>query len=94
VLKATGHGLTIDPATLEISAPNKPAALTAWRAEEPLVAPAQIADVPMDDNDVDHDRIDHDEVVPDQVAAVAVLAHAPFDLALHGPRGSGWGQVW
>jgi 4'-phosphopantetheinyl transferase len=78
VLKATGHGLTVDPAALEVTAPHRPAALTAWRTEERLIAPAQIADVIIDD---------------DHVAAVAVLAHAPVALALHRPPRSEWGQV-
>lgn len=76
VLKATGRGLAVDPCLLEVSAPHLPAALTAWRVDEPLTAPAQITDVPVDD---------------DHVAAVAVLAPGPFELVLPAPPGSGRG---
>lgn len=85
VLKATGHGLRIDPASLEVSAPHRTAALTGWHAEETLIAPVQIADVPMGDMD------DMDD---EHVAAVAVLAQAPFNLVLHGPNGSDRGKAW
>jgi len=75
VLKATGHGLAVDPAALEVSAPHLPAALTAWHADEPPPASVQIIDVPVDG---------------DHVAAVAVLTDEHCQLVLHAPPGSGW----
>jgi 4'-phosphopantetheinyl transferase len=77
VLKATGFGLAVDPAALEVSAPYLPAALTAWHADKPLAAPAQITDVPVDD---------------DHVAAVAVLSPAHCAVVLRAPPGSGRGK--
>jgi 4'-phosphopantetheinyl transferase len=67
VLKATGYGLKVDPAALEVSAPHLPAALTAWHACEPSPAHVEITDVPVDD---------------DHTAAVAVLGRMPFGLDL------------
>jgi len=78
VLKATGRGLAVDPCMLEVSAPHLPAALTAWRVDEPLAGPAQITDIPVDD---------------DHVAAVAVLAPGPCELVLLAAPGSGRGQT-
>jgi len=87
VLKATGYGLTIDPATIEVSAPHQPAALTSWRNEEPLIAPAQIADISILDAAIG------DAAIGDgPVAAVAVLAHAPCELVSHDANGSDWGK--
>ena len=77
VLKATGYGLAIDPAALEVSAPHLPAALTGWHADRPLVAPAQITDVPVDD---------------DHVAAVAVLSPVHCEVVLRAPPRSGSGK--
>lgn len=78
VLKATGRGLAVDPCALEVSAPHLPAALTAWRADEPPPTPVQIIDVPVDG---------------DHVAAVAVLAHTPCEIVLQPPWASGDGQT-
>ena len=78
ILKATGRGLAVDPCLLEVSAPHLPAALTAWRVDEPLAAPAQIIDVPVDD---------------DHVAAVAVLAPGPCELVLLATPASSGGQT-
>ena len=74
VLKATGFGLAVDPAALEVSAPHLPAALTAWHADEPPPRHVQISDVPVDD---------------DHVAAVAVLAQMPVGVDLLQVPGSG-----
>jgi 4'-phosphopantetheinyl transferase len=74
VLKATGFGLAVDPAALEVSAPHLPAALTAWHADEPAPRHVQISDVPVDD---------------DHVAAVAVLAQMPVGVDLLQVPGSG-----
>ena len=84
VLKAIGLGLSVDPRTLEVSAPQLPAALTAWHQDEPPTALVQITDVPVDDDTVENERL---------VAAVAVLADRPCLVALHPPWGSGWGQI-
>jgi len=65
VLKATGHGLAVDPAALEVSAPHLPPALMAWHADEPPTLRVQLSDIPVDD---------------DHVAAVAVLAPSPCSL--------------
>lgn len=73
VLKATGRGLAVDPTALEVSAPHLPAALMGWHADEPPTAPAQLTDVFVGDDG------------EDQVAAVAVLAHAPCEVAIQQP---------
>ena len=76
VLKATGHGLAVDPAGVEVSAPHLSAALTAWPAGETPPPQVQISDIPVDD---------------DHVAAVAVLGPAPCEVELQPVPGSGWG---
>ena len=76
VLKATGQGLAVDPAAVEVSAPHLPAALTAWHAGETQPPQVQITDIPVDD---------------DHVAAVAVLAPTPCEVDLQPVPGSGWG---
>jgi 4'-phosphopantetheinyl transferase len=76
VLKATGYGLAVDPAALEVSAPHLPAALTAWHADEPEPRHVQISDIPVDD---------------DHAAAIAVLAQMPVGVDLQQVPGSGWG---
>ena len=63
VLKASGHGLAVDPRQVVVSGPREPAALVAWRGEHPLGSPAQLADVAL--GDAGH------------VAAVALLAAEP-----------------
>lgn len=42
ILKATGHGLAIEPNEVVVSAPSQPPALLDWAAREPLSAPAQM----------------------------------------------------
>jgi 4'-phosphopantetheinyl transferase len=76
VLKATGYGLALDPAALEVSAPHLPAALTAWHADQPPPPQVQLTDIPVGD---------------DQVAAVAVLASVPCRVELQPVPGSGRG---
>lgn len=59
VLKATGHGLVVDPTEVVVTAPGEPARLVAWRARE------------TDPGTVDlHDLVLRD---PDHRGAVAVL---------------------
>jgi len=67
VLKATGHGLAVNPAAVEVSAPHLSAALMAWHAGETPPPQVQISDIPVDD---------------DHVAAVAVLAPTPCEVDL------------
>ena len=74
MLKATGFGLAVDPAALEVSAPHLPAALTAWHAKEPPPRHVQISDIPADDC---------------HVAAVAVLTQMPVGGDLQQVPGSG-----
>ena len=74
VLKATGYGLAVDPAALEVSAPHLPAALMAWHAGEPPPRHVQISDIPADDG---------------HVAAVAVLTQMPVGVDLQQVPGSG-----
>lgn len=98
VLKAIGLGLSVDPRTLQMSAPHLPAALTAWRLNEPPPA-VQITDVPVEDDTADgkavNDGVDDDNMEDEQlVAAVAVLADSPCEVALQPPWGSGRGQIW
>ncbi|MCW2750828.1 MAG: hypothetical protein JWR83_1938 [Aeromicrobium sp.] len=40
VLKATGHGLTVDPDSVEVTAPDEAPALLSWPSIEPLPGPA------------------------------------------------------
>jgi 4'-phosphopantetheinyl transferase len=67
VLKATGYGLAVDPAALEVSAPHLPAVLTEWHADEPRPQHVQLSDLSVDD---------------DHVAAVVVLAQMPVGVDL------------
>lgn len=61
LLKATGHGLTVDPRLVQISRPDEPPALIAWSAADPPRGPVWILDV---------------EIAGGYSAAVAVLAPA------------------
>lgn len=45
VLKATGHGLVVDPSQVVVSGPHQPAALVQWKADQHLPGPTQLADV-------------------------------------------------
>ena len=66
VLKATGHGLVVDPREVVVTGPSEPAGLIAWRGDHPLPAPVRILDVDLDD--------------PDHTAAVAVLTDQQIGL--------------
>lgn len=68
VLKATGHGLVVDPAEVLVSGPLAPPALVAWRAEEPLPGPVSMADVPL--------------VTESHRAAVVGLTDEPLDVSV------------
>jgi 4'-phosphopantetheinyl transferase len=47
VLKATGHGLVVDPREVVVTGPDEDAALEEWRGERPLTSPVQLIDVPL-----------------------------------------------
>lgn len=66
ILKATGHGLVVDPSQVVVSSPGEPAALVEWKAVEHPPGPTQVSDV-------DVGRADHR-------AAVAVLTARPLSL--------------
>jgi 4'-phosphopantetheinyl transferase len=42
VLKATGHGLVVDPRKIVVAPPNQPPALTEWLADCPSPGPIQL----------------------------------------------------
>lgn len=75
VLKATGYGLALDPAALEVSAPHLRPALTGWPADQRPPPQVQLIDIPGGDG---------------RVAAAAVLAPMPCRVDLQ-PPGSGRG---
>ena len=66
VLKASGHGLVVDPRDVVVSAPTLPAALVQWRGDRPLTAPAQLYDVTLPDRRY--------------AAAVTVLTEQPVEV--------------
>jgi 4'-phosphopantetheinyl transferase len=66
ILKATGHGLVVDPSQVVVSAPDAPAALVEWKSPEHPPGPTQVSDV-------DVGRSDHR-------AAVAVLTSRPVHI--------------
>lgn len=47
VLKATGHGLVVDPREVVVSGPDEEAALVEWRGEQPVATPVHLRDVPL-----------------------------------------------
>jgi 4'-phosphopantetheinyl transferase len=65
VVKATGHGLMIDPDLIDVTPPGSAPALLAWPGEEPLESPAWMFDVECPDG---------------YVAAATVLSSAQPDL--------------
>ncbi|WP_195908210.1 4'-phosphopantetheinyl transferase superfamily protein [Nostocoides sp. HKS02] len=68
VLKASGHGLAVDPRDVVVTGPGDPAGLVHWRGDRPLRAPVQLDDVPLPQ--------------PGYAAAVAVLTEAPVELSV------------
>lgn len=68
ILKASGHGLVVDPREVVVTPPSAPAALVQWRGEKPLVAPVQLHDVPLPESGY--------------AAAVAVLTDDPVAVDL------------
>ena len=65
VVKATGHGLTIDPDLIEVTPPDLAPALVAWPQAEPLDSPVWMYDI---------------ECPAGYVAAAAVLSNVPPEL--------------
>jgi 4'-phosphopantetheinyl transferase len=47
VLKATGHGLVVDPRDVVVSGPDQDATLVAWRGLAPMGSPVHLLDVPL-----------------------------------------------
>jgi 4'-phosphopantetheinyl transferase len=68
VLKASGHGLAVDPRQVVVSGPEEPAALLQWKGDVPLGTGVQLADVPLTE--------------PGHVAAVALLSDRPAQVRL------------
>ncbi|KGN40831.1 4'-phosphopantetheinyl transferase family protein [Knoellia aerolata] len=66
ILKATGHGLVVDPSQVVVSAPGEPAALVEWRAAQHPPGATQVGDV--------------DVGAADHRAAVAVLTTRPLTV--------------
>ncbi|WP_338748190.1 4'-phosphopantetheinyl transferase family protein [Janibacter alittae] len=66
ILKATGHGLVVDPSEVLVSSPLDPPELLAWRAEEP--APPAVSLVDLDLTTANHR------------AAVAGLTDQPLEI--------------
>ena len=48
VLKATGHGLVVDPSEVLVSGPLDPPTLVAWRAEEPAPPAVSLVDLSLE----------------------------------------------
>lgn len=68
VLKATGHGLVVDPSEVLVSGPLEPPALVDWRADEPRPSAISIADVALS--------------AGDHRAAVAALTAEPLEVVV------------
>lgn len=47
ILKASGHGLVVDPREVVVTPPSDRAALVQWRGDTPLSAPVQLHDIPL-----------------------------------------------
>ena len=65
VLKASGHGLAVPPASIRVSAPWAPPAVLAWDASEPLGGVVSLVDL---------------AAVPGHVGSVAVLGAAALSV--------------
>lgn len=66
ILKATGHGLVVDPTEVVVSPPGAPARLVDWRAAEPRPVAVSVRDAVL--------------TSADHRAAVAILADAPIEI--------------
>jgi 4'-phosphopantetheinyl transferase len=81
VLKATGHGLVVDPRQVVVSGPTAPPALVAWTATQRRPAALALADLDLDLDvglDVDLGRPGADPTSRAHVGAIAVLADSPI----------------
>jgi 4'-phosphopantetheinyl transferase len=67
VVKATGHGLVINPDLIDVTPPGSAPALLAWPDDEPLDSPAWMFDVECPDG---------------YIAAATVLSSAQPDLVM------------
>ena len=67
LLKATGHGLAVDPRRIRVAAPSQPAELIQWDAADPPDGPVWMQDV---------------EITSAHVAAVTVLAQERPELVV------------
>lgn len=79
VLKATGHGLAIDPTRVVVSGPHQPARLVRWDADQPAPAHLAVHDVELADRR--------------HRAAIALLAPGAVDLVVtdrSAPSPGGW----
>lgn len=69
ILKATGHGLVVDPTEVIVSGPHEPPALIEWQADPETPHPLALTDL--------------DRVPAGHRAAVAVLADGSIDVSWH-----------
>lgn len=67
LLKATGHGLAVDPRRIRVAAPSQPAELIQWDAADPPDGPVWMQDI---------------EITSAHVAAVTVLAEERPELVV------------
>jgi 4'-phosphopantetheinyl transferase len=67
LLKATGHGLVVDPTQVVVSGPSEPAELLSWNADQPAPSVTALADVDLPEH-------------PDHEAALAVLVPGPLEV--------------
>jgi len=74
VVKATGHGLTLDPDLVEVTPPGSAPALVAWPETEPLGSPVWMYDL---------------ECPAGYVAAAAVLSNGAPELLMTGAAPEG-----
>lgn len=68
VLKATGHGLVVDPTEVVVTPPDDPAAVVDWRSAEARPPAIALTDAPL--RSADHR------------AAIAVLGRGPIEVAV------------
>ena len=66
VLKASGHGLVVDPRQVVVTGPHDPASLVAWRGEHELTSAVDLQDVPLPQSGY--------------AAALAVLSRTPVTI--------------
>lgn len=67
LLKATGHGLIVDPTQVIVSGPDDPPELLRWAADQPAPSATILADLDLPEH-------------PDHEAALAVLTDEPLEV--------------